>query len=89
MRVTEHQDGDKVDLQVHVPNGGWGIHISTHRGVRIEVQVPSDTALDLHSGDGHIGVDGISARLALIPATATSKYATLAAACAPTPATVT
>lgn len=61
VRVTEHQDGDKVDLQVHVPNGGWGIHISTHRGVRIEVQVPSDTALDLHSGDGHIGVDGISA----------------------------
>jgi DUF4097 and DUF4098 domain-containing protein YvlB len=28
--------------------------------VRIEVQVPSETALDLHSGDGHIAVDGIS-----------------------------
>ena len=60
VRVTEHQDGDKVDLQVHVPSGSWGIHISTHRGVRIEVQVPSETALDLHSGDGHIAVDGIS-----------------------------
>jgi DUF4097 and DUF4098 domain-containing protein YvlB len=59
VRVTEHQDGDKVDLQVRVPNT-WGFHISTHGGVRIEVQVPSETTLDLHSGDGHIAVDGIS-----------------------------
>src|SRR5208282_2040854 len=57
VRVTEHQDADKVDLQVHVPNS-WGIHISAHRGVRIEVQVPPETALDLHSGDGYIRVDG-------------------------------
>ena len=60
VRVTERQDADKVDLQVHVPNNNWGFHISSHRGVRIEVQVPLETALDLHSGDGHIGVDGIS-----------------------------
>ena len=60
VRVTERQDADKVDLQVHVPNNNWGPHISTHRGVRIDVQVPSETALDLHSGDGHIAVDDIS-----------------------------
>ena len=65
VRVTEHQDGDKVDLQVHVPNHGWGIHISMHQGVRIEVQVPTETALDLHSGDGHIAVDGISGQARL------------------------
>jgi DUF4097 and DUF4098 domain-containing protein YvlB len=29
--------------------------------VVVELQVPQNTALDLHSGDGHIGVDGISA----------------------------
>ena len=57
VRVTEHQDADKVELQVHVPNS-WGFHVSRHQGVRIEVQVPSDAALDLHSGDGHIRVDG-------------------------------
>ena len=65
VRVTERQDADKVDLQVHVPNNNWGFHISTHRGVRIEVQVPSETALDLHSGDGHIAVDGISGQARL------------------------
>ena len=64
VRVTERQDADKVDLQVHVPNG-WGIHISSHRGVRIEVQVPPDTALDLHSGDGHIRVDGTAGQARL------------------------
>jgi hypothetical protein len=59
VRVTERQDGDKVDLQVHIPNE-WGFRISMHRGVRVEVQVPPQAALDLHSGDGHISVNGIS-----------------------------
>jgi Putative adhesin len=57
VRVTEHQDANKVDLQVHVPNS-WGLHMSRHEGVRIEIQVPPETVLDLHSGDGHIRVDG-------------------------------
>lgn len=59
VRVTERQDADKIDLQVHVPSG-WGIHFGMHQGVRIEVQVPSETSLDLHSGDGHIAIDGTS-----------------------------
>ena len=58
VRVTERQDGDKVDLQVHVPNE-WGFHITMHRGVQIQVQVPPQVALDLHSGDGHISVNGV------------------------------
>jgi hypothetical protein len=59
VRITERQDGDKVDLQIHTPNE-WGIHFGMHRGVRVEVQVPPQAALDLHSGDGHISVNGIS-----------------------------
>jgi len=58
LRVTERQDGDKVDLTVKIPNQS-GFHVSWHdRRVRIEIQVPAETALDLHSGDGHIHVDG-------------------------------
>jgi Toastrack DUF4097 len=58
LRITEHQDGDKVELSVHIPNQS-GFHIGwQNRRVRIEVQVPAETALDLHSGDGHISVDG-------------------------------
>jgi DUF4097 and DUF4098 domain-containing protein YvlB len=58
LHVTDHQDGDKVELMVHIPNQS-GIHIGWHdRRVRIEIQVPAETALDLHSSDGHINVDG-------------------------------
>ena len=59
VRVTEHQDGDKVELTVHVPNQvGFHIGWNVNRRVHIEVQVPAETALDLHSSDGHINVDG-------------------------------
>ncbi len=59
VRITERQDADKIDLQVHVPNQ-WGMHIGVHRGVRVEIQVPPQSTLDLHSGDGHISVAGIT-----------------------------
>ena len=58
LRISEHQDGDKVELTVRIPNQS-GFHLNWHdRRVRLEVQVPAETALDLHSGDGHINVDG-------------------------------
>jgi hypothetical protein len=60
VHILEHQNGDAVDLQVHTPHQ-YGIHISWRSPrVRVEVQVPQETVLDLHSGDGHIRVDGTS-----------------------------
>ena len=60
LHITEHQDGDKVELSVRFPSES-GIHFGwNNRRARIEVQVPAETALDLHSGDGHINVDGTS-----------------------------
>lgn len=64
VRITERQDAGRVDLQVHVPND-WGFHIGMHRGVQVQVQVPAQTALDLHSGDGHISLTGISGKAQL------------------------
>ncbi len=64
VRITEHQDSDKVDLQIHIPND-WGFHFGIHRGVQVEIQVPPQSALDLHSGDGHISVNGISGQARL------------------------
>ncbi|HVP56133.1 MAG TPA: DUF4097 family beta strand repeat-containing protein [Candidatus Eisenbacteria bacterium] len=58
LRISEHQDGDKVDLTVRIPSQS-GFHVNWHdRRVRLEIQVPAGTALDLHSSDGHINVDG-------------------------------
>ena len=59
LHITEHQDGDKVELSVRFPNEGIHFGWTNHRA-RIEVQVPQETALDLHSSDGHINVDGTS-----------------------------
>jgi len=60
VHILDHQNGDAVDLQVHMPHD-HGIHINWRSpNVRIEVQVPQETTLDLHSGDGHIRVDGTS-----------------------------
>jgi DUF4097 and DUF4098 domain-containing protein YvlB len=60
VRVTEHQDGDKVEVNVHLPNEiGFHISMRNHRA-RVEIQVPTATTLDLHSSDGHINVDGTS-----------------------------
>jgi len=60
VHIIEHQSGDSVDLQVQTPHE-HGIHVSWHSpNVRVEVQVPQETVLDLHSGDGHIRVDGTS-----------------------------
>ncbi len=60
VRVTEYQNGDAVDLKVHIPSrgiitfgGSWSVHV--------EVSVPAKTQLDLRSGDGRIEVTGIHA----------------------------
>lgn len=61
VHVTEHQTGDNVELQVRLPNNNnWGFHISGRKRVLVQVQVPQNTSLDLHSGDGHIKLDGLS-----------------------------
>src|ERR1017187_9095639 len=63
LHITEHQDGDKVDLTVRFPSDvgihiGWNGRWNNHRA-RIEVQVPQETTLDLHPSYGHITVDGV------------------------------
>lgn len=51
VHVVDQQSGDTIDLQVHMPHD-YGFHISWRTPhVKVEVQVPQETALDLHSGD--------------------------------------
>jgi DUF4097 and DUF4098 domain-containing protein YvlB len=59
VRVTEHQVGDQIELEVHRPSG---LHVSTgwhDRYVHVEVRVPREADLNLHSSDGNIRVDGV------------------------------
>lgn len=60
VHIYEHQEGDRVSLDISIPRHsvvfGWSNH-----GVHVLVNVPVNTKLDLHSGDGSIKVYGVQA----------------------------
>jgi hypothetical protein len=51
VRITEHQNGNRVELDVKLPEShfGWG-----NRSLRVEIQVPHELMADIHTGDGSI-----------------------------------
>jgi DUF4097 and DUF4098 domain-containing protein YvlB len=55
VRINERQSGDEVTISVRIPSMtfSWGNH-----SVRVEISVPSNTQLDLRSGDGRLEVSG-------------------------------
>jgi len=56
VRVTDHQAGDRVEIEVRVPR----MHINFgHRSVRVELQVPRELRASIHSGDGRISVQDL------------------------------
>jgi putative adhesin len=63
--ISDHQDGDRVTITVRIPNH-WGINIGWHsRSLRVELAVPRESNVDLHSGDGNIRVMDVKGMLLL------------------------
>jgi DUF4097 and DUF4098 domain-containing protein YvlB len=63
VRIDEHQDGNNVQISVHAPHTvffGFG-----HHTIRIELLVPRQSNLDLHSSDGHIALEQVQGTLRL------------------------
>ncbi len=59
VHIYDRQDGDVVTLEVRSPRGPF---ISfRNRWIHVEVTVPENSKLNLHSGDGTLVVSGISA----------------------------
>jgi putative adhesin len=56
VRVEEHQVGDKVEIEVKVPNSHWSFG---NHSIRLEVRVPRELIADLHTGDGSISLRGL------------------------------
>jgi DUF4097 and DUF4098 domain-containing protein YvlB len=55
IRIIEHQAGDTVDLEVRFPHRHFTIDIGTHpRRVDIQIHMPREGRLYLHTGDGDI-----------------------------------
>ncbi len=64
VRITEHQTGDRVALEVRRPSSHICFGIC-NQSVRIELSVPREANLDLHTGDGNIRVNDVKGDLHL------------------------
>ena len=53
IHIDEHQNGNSVEIDVRYPHHGVTIDIGNHR-VDIEIQMPREGRVDLHTGDGKI-----------------------------------
>jgi Putative adhesin len=58
LQVTDHQNGDSVEINVRFPHG---VHILSvgDRRVVIEVHMPREGKARLHTGDGEVHVNGL------------------------------
>jgi DUF4097 and DUF4098 domain-containing protein YvlB len=63
VRIEEHQDGDHVVLNVKLPHFNWAWWAGRHHSVRIEVHVPRDLDLDVHTGDGNVSAQSVAGRI--------------------------
>ena len=62
VRVTEHQVGDRVEIEVRTPR--MNIAFGTH-SVRVEVEVPRELRAEIHTGDGKISGHGLKGEIHL------------------------
>ena len=65
VRITERQDGNRVEVEVHRPNEIHFFNFNMHRSIRVEVTVPRQANLNLHTGDGNVEVDTVKGQFRL------------------------
>ena len=58
IKIEEHQTGDVIEINVRFPHHGVTINFgnSNHR-VDVDIHMPREGRVDLHTGDGHIDLD--------------------------------
>jgi len=63
VRIEESQNGDSVVLSVKLPHMNWHIFGSRRTSVRVELRVPRELDLDVHTGDGNVAMQPVSGRI--------------------------
>lgn len=56
VRVTEHQSGNSVEIDIKVPSMHFNFG---NRSIRLEVRVPRELMANIHTGDGSIRLRGL------------------------------
>jgi DUF4097 and DUF4098 domain-containing protein YvlB len=62
--ISDHQTGDRVEINIHVPN----VHLFSfgwHKSVHVQLNIPREADLDLHSGDGRITAENLNGKATL------------------------
>jgi DUF4097 and DUF4098 domain-containing protein YvlB len=62
IRVRDSQNGNRIEIEARLPSMHWSWGGSS-RSVRIELTVPRNANLDLHSADGHIHASGVNGEI--------------------------
>jgi DUF4097 and DUF4098 domain-containing protein YvlB len=63
VKIVERQSGDQLELEVRTPRL-FGLVLSNH-SVHIEISVPREADLNLHTGDGRIRVNDVKGEVRL------------------------
>jgi len=64
LQIEEHQNGDTVEINVRYPHHGITFDIGNHR-VDINIHMPREGKVDLHTGDGKIDVSNFKGEMYL------------------------
>jgi DUF4097 and DUF4098 domain-containing protein YvlB len=64
LQIEEHQNGDTVEITVRYPHHGITFDIGNHR-VDINIHMPREGKVDLHTGDGKIDVSNFKGEMYL------------------------
>ncbi len=67
IRIEEHQTGDRVAIEVRYPHHGVTINFGSAVGHRVEIEIhmPREGQVDLHTGDGKIDLANFKGEMAL------------------------
>jgi hypothetical protein len=63
VKVNVRQDGDRIDVDVRVPNHWCVFCVNVHRGLKIDVHMPREGDLNVTTGDGHVELDPLSGNM--------------------------
>ena len=65
LKIEEHQSGDSVELQVHFPHDVHIITFNFHNRVDVEIHMPREGRVNLHTGDGSIRLTNFKGEMEL------------------------
>jgi DUF4097 and DUF4098 domain-containing protein YvlB len=63
VKIEESQNGDRVEINVRLPRMGFHFFGGRHGGVRVDVKVPRELDVDVHTGDGNVAMQPLAGRV--------------------------